>query len=74
MDILPEYSWLPLLTVGAGPAKLAVSTVITSEVSWFVRRGQWGVGVRLFTLKESSQLEFRVERKRQDVRRSQEGP
>lgn len=44
MDILPEDTWLPLLTVGAGPAKLAVSAIITSEVSWFIRRGQWGLG------------------------------
>lgn len=64
MDILPEDTWLPLLTVGAGPAKLAVSTIITSKVSWFIRRGQWGLGVRLFTLQENSLLEFRVEQKR----------
>ena len=33
MDILPDNQWFLLITVGAGPAKLAVSTVIAGKVS-----------------------------------------
>lgn len=33
VDILPDNRWLPHVALGAGPAKLAVTTVIASKVS-----------------------------------------
>lgn len=39
VDVPPQDRWLLLITAGASPAELAASTIITSKVSWFIKRG-----------------------------------